>query len=168
MKKTIGGLFTDSQSAGEAIAELKEQGFTDEISFIAKDEAGEVTSDTVKESVAEGAGIGAATGGALGALIGVIAGTASVLIPGVGTFLVAGPLALIWGVTGGAIGALSGGVLGALIDAGIPEDKAEIYEERIMAGEVFVTVEAEESRLDDALEIMEDHGVYEVATIEEK
>src|SRR5437764_731541 len=67
----------------------------------------------------EGAAVGAVSGAAVGTLVGLALVGSSLVLPGVGTFLVGGPLAAA--LTGAGIGAASGGVIGALVGTGIPE-----------------------------------------------
>ena len=166
MDHLVSGLFTNSKKAGEAVAELKQEGFTDDISIIAKDsEDAEQSSHQVKQDVKDGALGGAVTGGVLGAITGIIAGAASVLIPGLGTLVVAGPLAATWGVTGGALGALTGGLVGAMVDAGIPEEKAKMYEDRIKAGDVLVTVSTDHEDEAAIQRILDKHSVQATDTL---
>lgn len=165
MDYLISGLFTNSKKAGEAVSELKQAGFTDDISIIAKDpQTSEESSHQVKQDVTDGALGGAATGGVLGAITGLVAGAASALVPGIGALAVAGPLAATWGITGGALGALSGGLVGALVDAGIPEEKAKLYEDRIQAGDVLVTVSSSEEDEAEIRRIFDKHSVQETDT----
>jgi uncharacterized protein YjbJ (UPF0337 family) len=84
---------------------------------------------------------GAVTGAAIGAVAGIAAGLASLMIPGFGLIMAAGPLS--WAL-GGAIGtaaagAVAGGVYGSLRDIGIEELHARGYEERIKGGHVLMT-----------------------------
>jgi len=84
---------------------------------------------------------GAVTGAAIGAVAGIAAGLASLMIPGFGLIMAAGPLS--WAL-GGAIGtaaagAVAGGVYGSLRDIGIEEQHARGYEERIKGGHVLMT-----------------------------
>ncbi|MDX5345770.1 MAG: hypothetical protein LPJ89_01900, partial [Hymenobacteraceae bacterium] len=74
--------------------------------------------------------------GTLGAIIGAVAaiGT-SVAIPGLG-LVVAGPLAA--GLAGAGAGGLTGGLLGALVGAGIPEERAKVYETGIKEGNIVL------------------------------
>ena len=166
MDHIVSGLFTDSKKAGKAVAELKEQGFTDDISVIAKDpQDADNSSHQIKQNVTDGAIGGAATGGVIGALAGIIAGAASVLVPGIGTLVVAGPLAATWGITGGALGALTGGLVGAMVDAGIPEEKARMYEDRIKAGDVLVSVSADHEDETAIQKILDKHSVQATDTL---
>lgn len=154
------GLFSDSDHAGQAVSELKQKGYTNDISVIAKDESSEeIKAHDVKQSTADGAASGAAIGGVMGGITGLLAGLSSVALPGIGTVLVAGPLAATWGLVGGAAGMLSGGLIGALVDAGIPEEEAREYEHALQAGEVLVVVSADESKTTAVHQIMDKHNV---------
>ena len=86
----------------------------------------------------EGAGVGSAIGGTAGAIVGAIAaaGTA-VALPGLGLVL-AGPL--VAGLTGAGAGGLTGGLIGALVGAGIPKERAKVYEDRIKDGDIVIGV----------------------------
>ena len=63
----------------------------------------------------------------------------NIVLPGVGTFLIGGPLAAA--LTGAGIGAASGGLIGALVGAGIPEDEAQHYSTGMEQGNVVVAVD---------------------------
>jgi hypothetical protein len=78
-----------------------------------------------------GAGIGAVAGSAA---LGWVATLTALAIPGLGPFLVVGPIigAIAGGAAGGAVGALSG--------VGIPEKEAKLYEDRLKKGGTLVSV----------------------------
>jgi uncharacterized membrane protein len=165
MSHIVAGLFNDSKKAGHAVAELKQVGFTDDISLIAKDPSDtEASAHQIKQKVTDGAGDGAAVGGMLGGLVGLLAGIGTVILPGLGTLIVAGPLAALWGITGAAAGALTGGLVGALVDAGIPEERAKQFEDAIRRGEVLVTVTADHEDEQEVRRILDKHNVRESAT----
>jgi uncharacterized protein YjbJ (UPF0337 family) len=85
---------------------------------------------------AEGAGIGGATGMSVGAALGgLLAAATSIAIPGVG-LIVAGPLA--GAIAGAGAGGAAGTLLGALIGAGIPEERARIYDRGIREGGIVL------------------------------
>ncbi|GAC1465369.1 MAG: hypothetical protein NVSMB9_04890 [Isosphaeraceae bacterium] len=63
----------------------------------------------VKDLTEEGTAAGAVSGAAVGTLVGLLVAGSTFLLPGIGTFLVAGPLAAA--LTGAGVGAASGGVL---------------------------------------------------------
>lgn len=138
-------MFRDRESAERAYNELRARGYDkDEINVIMSDEARDrhfAGDDDVKDSELgnkslEGTGAGSAIGGTLGAIVGAVAaiGT-SVAIPGLG-LVVAGPLAA--GLAGAGAGGLTGGLIGALIGAGIPEERAKVYETGVKEGNIVL------------------------------
>ncbi|QCR24618.1 hypothetical protein [Pontibacter sp. SGAir0037] len=138
-------MFRDRDSAERAFNELRARGYDkDDINVVMSDEGRkrhfgdddkEHTTELGNKSL-EGAGAGSAIGGTLGAIVGAVAaiGT-SVAIPGLG-LIVAGPLAA--GLAGAGAGGLTGGLIGALIGAGIPEERAKVYESGIKEGNIVL------------------------------
>lgn len=158
----IAGIFKDSKQAGNAVSELKKAGFTNDISIIAKDASGaDMKSHQVKQDVSDGTAGGAAVGGVLGGLVGLLATVGTVILPGIGTLIVAGPFAAAWGLTGAAAGALTGGLVGALVDAGIPEERARQFEAAVKRGEVLVTVSTTHENEQKVRRILDKHNVAE-------
>ena len=139
-------MFRDRDSAERAYEELRARGYDkDDINVVLSDEgrkrhfSGDVDRDGDTElgnKSLEGAGAGSAIGGTLGAIVGAVAaiGT-SVAIPGLG-LVVAGPLAA--GLAGAGAGGLTGGLIGALVGAGIPEERAKVYEEGVKEGNIVL------------------------------
>ena len=87
-----------------------------------------------------GAATGALAGGLLGGAAGWLIGIGALAIPGVGPIIAAGPLAAALG--GAALGAAGGGLIGALTGAGVPEEEAKWYDERVRSGSILLTVRA--------------------------
>ncbi|MDB9529200.1 hypothetical protein PN498_24625 [Oscillatoria sp. CS-180] len=169
-KQRAVGLFSNRSGAEQAMHRLRDSGFNmDHISVVAK--AGEGlreisgSNDTYNQakSSAEqakgGAGAGATAGAATGGAIGLIGSLGILAIPGVGPaaeigFLLANTL------LGGGIGAASGGLLGALIGWGIPEDRANYYNDRVYNNnEYLVMVEGTEQEIRAAETILNDNGI---------
>jgi len=153
----------------ELLRQLKAAGIsTDAISVAAADH--QIGSDPADEPPREGGdrlrdmAVGAASGGvALGTITGLI-GLASLTIPGLGLFLVGGPLAVALGdaLAGGAVGA----VAGALMGMRIPDHQAKQYEQRLRQGAVLVSVHArEEGELNQAMTIMAGAGASDLNRI---
>lgn len=167
MTTGITGIFTDSKQAGEAVAELKQKGYIDQISVISKKLDGEVSSQTIKDNTAEGAVSGAIVGTPIGALAGLLAGAVSVSVPGA-VLLVAGPLAATWGLTGAAAGALSGGLMGGLANMGMGQDHAKHFEDSILRGDTIVAVTGDQDKLANIETILGRFGAIEVMYIPER
>lgn len=144
--RMLTGLFNDRESTDRAYRSLRERGYNDDdINLMMSDQTRDTwfsdsdAADTELGSKAlEGAGAGSAIGGTLGAIIGGIAAIGTnVLLPGLG-LVVAGPLAAA--LAGAGAGGLTGGLVGALIGSGIPEERAQVYDEGIRNGGAVVGV----------------------------
>lgn len=147
----------------DVLADLRAAGFSEAaISVAAIDH--EPGADPADEPPRKGSdklrdlSIGAASGGVL---LGTLAGLASLAIPGLGVFLVAGPLAVALGdaIAGGAVGA----VAGALIGMRIPDHQAKQYEESLRHGAAIVSVHAQnEKELESAMQVLTDAGAEDL------
>jgi hypothetical protein len=154
------GVFDERDDAQDAINALKDAGFrAEDIGIVARDRdtAGVMAEDTGAEAGTAAVG-GALAGGALGGLAGWLVGIGALAIPGVGPIVAAGPLAAA--LTGAAIGAAGGGLIGALTGAGVPEEEARWYDERVRGGGFLVTVNAH-GRYDEARSIMHEYGGHD-------
>lgn len=139
------GMFRDRESTEHAYSSLQERGYTkDDINLMMSDEtrkkhfSKDGRESDLGNKAAEGAGTGSAIGGTVGAIIGVVAaiGT-SLAIPGLG-IVIAGPIAA--GLAGAGAGGITGGVVGALVGAGMPEERAKLYESGIKDGNIVMGV----------------------------
>lgn len=162
----VGGVFSEVNSAEEAINDLRELGFTGEdISVFAQDEsqvesleegstADEVTTNTEDRgsNAGKGLGYGALTGGILGGLAGLLAGGIAISIPGAAPLAVAG--AGSTALAGIGTGAVGGGIVGVLVGAGLPEEQAKEFEEYIEDGNIVVLVKADESQKAEVEELL--------------
>ncbi len=176
MKKTIIGVFTSREDAEKTINYIHNKFSVpnDDISYLYKntnDEIHEVSASNVSSNTpSEGARKGASAGAVLGALAGIVA-TAGV-IPVVGPFFAAGPILASIGVVGavgttvaGAVGgAVVGGLVGALSNIGVGKERAKSYEDQVLAGNVLVTVSAENSKAVESAMI--GHNAIDVETYE--
>jgi hypothetical protein len=148
---TVVGIYQTAQEASNAVGRLREAGISsDRISVAMRGEGSGTGTDPADSernaramgeeplnTAAEGMIGGAATGAGIGAAIGLTAVGISLLIPGVGPILLAGPLAA--GIAGAGIGAAPGTLLGALIGSGVPEDEAGSYARHLEHGHIIVT-----------------------------
>ncbi|WP_100331556.1 general stress protein [Bacillus xiapuensis] len=139
MKDHIIGVYENEQQAAEAVKDLKKKGYTvEEISVIAKNakESSDITEEA-KPSAKDGAIAGATTGGAIG-IASVVAGLSTVLVPGLGALLAAGPI--ITTIGGAVVGASSGagGLKHALMEMGVPDEEAERYSDDVQNGKFLV------------------------------
>lgn len=157
--RLVTGLYESPAHAGRAYQDLTTRhGYkADDVSVLMSDETrarhfGSATPGKEFETVesgtevetgskaAEGAGIGGATGLGVGAALGaLLAAATSIAIPGLG-LVVAGPIA--GAIAGAGAGGAAGTLMGALIGAGIPEDRAKVYDRGIREGGIVLGTRA--------------------------
>lgn len=166
--KRAAGLFDSRDKAEAVVRELKDSGYEmNDVSIIAKDADkidGIETTKKIGNKADDGATAGAITGGTLGGITGLLVGLGTLAIPGIGPILLAGAGATTIATTlaGAGIGAAAGGLAGALVGLGIPEDKAEIYTDRVKNGSFLVMVDGTAAEIARADAIMNHHGVAEL------
>lgn len=176
------GTFPNRSTAEKALHTLKDSGFPmDRVSVVAQDSdqldpmAGTEVSDRLDNKADDGAQVGAVSGGTLGGLTGLLVGIGVLAIPGLGPIMLAGAAATALATTavGGAIGAATGGLLGGLIGMGIPEERAQIYHDRVTAGQYLVMVDGTDSEIAQAEGILNNLGIeewnmYDLPAVEER
>lgn len=142
---TTVGVYDTHAAAKQAIDELRAFGVSNaDISYLYTDIDGDVTDSHTSDKVGSGAATGATTGAVLGAIAGLV--VANGILPGLGSLIVAGPLASALGFTGAAAmtvagaatGLAAGGLIGALANLGISDEDAVIYQDFIKGGKVLV------------------------------
>lgn len=138
------GMFRDRDSAERAYNSLTSRGYTkDDVNVLMSDEtrkkhfADDPDTDLGSKAL-EGAAVGAGIGGTLGAILAGVAAVGTLAIPGVG-LIAAGPIAAA--LAGLGAGAATGGLVGALVGAGIPEERAKLYDQGIKEGGIVMGVE---------------------------
>ena len=139
------GIFSTHTDAEFALHELRAFGVSDQdISYVYINNSGSLVDKQIDEKVDGSAATGVATGAVVGAVLGFI--VANGILPGLGSLLVAGPLAAALGITsatvvGGAVtGAVAGGFIGALTGLGISDEDAMRFQDYIKSGDVLVIV----------------------------
>jgi hypothetical protein len=118
----IFGIFATRQAVENTVSALRDAGFRgSDISILAPENLGDFRDiASVKSTKApEGATTGATSGAVVGGVLGWLAGIGALAIPGVGPFIVAGPI--IAALAGIGVGGALGGVTGALVGLGLPE-----------------------------------------------
>jgi len=159
------GIYPGYSSLENGIATLKDSGFRNtDISVLYSENLGNKDLAHEKSTKApEGATTGASTGALLGGILGWLAGIGSLAIPGVGPFIVAGPImAALAGA--GAVGAL-GGVAGGLVGLGMPEYEAKRFQGRITNGGILLSVHSDNSDWTKrAKDILERTGAQDISS----
>lgn len=172
MTKLVLGIFNNRADAEDAIDELRDRDYNPkDISIVMRnhDEAVEMADNTGAD-VAGGAATGATTGAIVGGLAGLLA---AVAIPGLGAFLIGGPIAAALGLTGAAAstvsgaatGALAGGLLGALTGLGLSDEEARTYNDAIDRGGILLAVPARRGEEIEVQEVLEDFDADQIKTV---
>lgn len=143
----VTAVFADPAQAETAITELRQRGVTDSrLSIIAR----RVEDREVARPPEATAGERVAKGAITGVGVGTLFGLAAAVIPGIGPFIAAGPLAAALGTTVGAaatgaiVGGTSGALAGAMAKADYTKDEIAFYGPLVERGDVLVTVETDD------------------------
>jgi uncharacterized membrane protein len=160
------GVFTTHAAAESALNELRQFGVKEsDLSYVYVNEKGSVEDKQTGEKSGSNAAKGATTGAIVGGLAGLA--VANGILPGLGTLLVAGPLATAVGfsgavattVAGAATGAVAGGLIGALTHMGIDKQDVQLYEDHVRRGDVLVIARGTPASTED---IFLNHGAVDV------
>lgn len=176
MNKTIVALYEDHDHARMAVQDLVDKGIPrDQISLMANNSmrdrnimgSSTMPQDVKTSGTAEGVGTGAGVGAAIGGIGGLLVGLGALVIPGIGPVLAAGPLAAaLGGIAGAGAGAVAGGaaggLVGALTDIGVSDEQAGYYAEGIRRGGTLVTVQTEDNRASQIVDVMNSHEPVDV------
>jgi hypothetical protein len=147
MKTTI-GVFSTHTAAEKALHDLRQAHIgEDSLSYLYQNSSGDVKDSQNGHKVSTGTAVGATAGAVIGGIAGLVA--ANAVIPGLGTFVVAGYLAETLGVVGATAiagigaGVIAGGIIGALSQIGVSTDDVHLYEEHVKKGGVLVIARTE-------------------------
>lgn len=164
------GIFASRKEMGNALQALKNAGFPlQKVFVLARELEGKLSHHPrAKKSpagnhVGAGAATGARTGSVIGGVVGLLVGLGVVAIPAVGPIMLANAAATAVATTvaGGLIGLVSGGLVGGLIGLGIPRERAEVYQERLLRGDYLVMVEGTDKEIRQANSILRNQSVQE-------
>lgn len=155
-REVVTAIFKSHHDATEATEKIRQEGLRmSDISILTRDEVddqrkhdGKASHDNVSD--------GTMRGGMLGGLAGLFLGLGTIAVPGLGVVAAAGPIA------GLLSGAITGGVVGALVDLGIPDEKAKEYDEDLQQGKVLWSMEVEEEYADQVKSILKDYGAEKI------
>lgn len=165
MAHIVVGLFENKADAGKAVSELKAAGYTRDISLIAKSEhTGKVHLLQVKqhdEEIEE-----TEKGADWGLLGGIIGGLSAVLNPLFAAPAVVVAFAVTMGVAGAAVGAAFGEYMAYLQGAGLPPERAKLFQDKIRAGQVFVSVADTKGTDNRVRSIFETYNAEHIHTLE--
>ncbi len=163
MKTTI-GVFATHATAEKGLEDLRDVNINEnDLSYLYQNEVGDVKDGQSGGKVATGLTVGATTGAVIGGIAGIV--VANAIIPGLGTFVVAGPLAEALGIAsataivGASAGAIAGGLVGALTQVGVSPTDVHLYEEHVKKGGVLVIARTESASV---MSIFQKNGAKDV------
>jgi len=163
--KVVFGIYSRRVGIESAVDALKVAGFrnTDISVLMPEKESTKEFAHEKHTKAPEGAATGASSGIVIGGALGWLAGIGALAIPGVGPFIVAGPL--MAALAGAGVGGAVGGVTGALIGMGIPEYEAKRYEGRVNKGGMLLSVHSDNSEwVTRAKEILKSTGAEDISS----
>ena len=168
-KTAVFGLYPSVERAERAVDQLVDAGFSNaDVSVLMADTQGSKDFAHEKQTKApEGTTTGVAAGGTIGGTLGLLAGIGALAIPGVGTFLAAGPI--MGALAGLGVGGAVGGLVGALVGMGIPEYEAKRYEGRVKDGGVLLSVHCDTAaEITRAKDLLKGTGADDIASAGEE
>ena len=142
----VTSFYDDPTVASTAYGRLRERDYAaEDIDVVMSDETRDkyFAGTEMGTKAAEGLGVGGVVGGGVGAALAAIFAVGSaVAVPGLG-LVVAGPIAAA--LAGAGAGAAAGGLIGAMVGAGIPEERAKLYDEGVRKGGVLIGARAKDA-----------------------
>jgi hypothetical protein len=152
--QTIIGVFDSKNKAESAVANLRQQGFTnEEINIVSKKQQDQGHDETYDDDDITD---GALTGGTIGGLGGLLMGAGALMLPGIGPILAVGP------ITAAVGGAIAGGIAGGLIDWGIPAEASHRYEQEVAHGSILAIIRTDSTKVNSAAQILRQNGAKDV------
>ena len=162
------GIYPHRASFEYALGVLKEEGFRyTDVSVLLQENPGTKDLATEKATKApEGAATGAGSGAVIGGALGWLAGTGALSIPGLGPFLVAGPIVAT--LAGIGVGGTLGGLSGALLGLAMPEYEAKRYQGRIEKGGILLSVHCDSPNwVNKAKRLLNSTGAQDISSTSE-
>lgn len=157
------GIYPTHHAVEHAVSELRVDGFRNsDISVLfSHSTSPKEFAHNNSTKAPEGAATGAVSGATIGGVLGWLAGIGTLVIPGVGPLIAAGPIMAT--LAGLGIGGALGGVSGGLIGIGIPEYEAKRYEGRIKDGGILLSVHADDTEwADKAHEVLKQTNAEDI------
>lgn len=169
VEKAVTAIFKDQQQVDRVIRALLDKGVArEDISIVGRNfqsntrVSGFLTrGDVIRGGLVNGAIYGALFGSALSLLTGI----GVLFIPFVGPVIAAGPLgaALLGAASGAIAGSAGAGLASVLATMGMPEDKVNVYQTRVEAGEFVVIAEIAADRATEVEGLLTEAGGEEIA-----
>ncbi len=163
------GIFSSHQHAVQAFDELRSSGFPmNKISVITKKTKDKqlANTDTSESHItpSEGAAIGALASARTAGVLALVAGLGVLLIPGFGPALAVESVLVT--LLGSGASAAAGGLIGALQGWFLPEEAAQLYNDRVFQGNYLVTIEGTEEDIRRAEPVLNRWNIQEWRVID--
>jgi hypothetical protein len=162
------GIFRTRTELEKGIADLRLNGFLngDISALIPQPDSSHEFAHTASSKAPEGASAGAAAGAVAGGMIGWLVGAGTLVMPGLGVLLAAGPI--VAALAGLGAGSAIGGIAGGVIGFGFPEYEAKRYEGHVKDGGLLLSVHCIDSDWrNKAKELLERAGAIDIASSHE-
>lgn len=158
--EAVAGVFPDARTAERAVLALRERGLNGSRTTLLCPGTSEMeAARKVPTDGTESPGMGGAVGSVIGGALGLA--TASLVLPGVGTIMVAGMLAA--GAAGAATGHAAGETLERKLGTGLPRDELDVYAEALRRGRAVVVAGGDtEEEVDKIRQTFEEVGAESV------
>lgn len=169
-EKTITAVFKEESQINDAVKRLIDRGVSrDHISVMGRNFQSETRISgfiTKKDVILGGLRSGAIFGSLFGSLLSLLTGVGVLFIPFIGSVVAAGPItAVLLGAASGALaGSAGAGLASYLATLGMPEDKANVYETRVKAGDFLVMAEVPADRSGEFQLLIESAGGEDIHT----
>lgn len=171
-ERTISSLFKEQSQVDTAIRRLLDRGIPrEQISVIGRDFQSETKITgfiTKKDVILGGLRTGAIFGSLFGSFLSLLTGVGVLFVPFVGSLVAAGPIsAILLGAASGAIaGSAGAGLVSVFTALGMPEEKANLYQTQLQAGEYLLLVEVPQDRVGEFLLLLESAGAKDTHILE--
>ncbi|WP_218082150.1 ChaB family protein [Anthocerotibacter panamensis] len=171
VEKAITAVLKEQLQVDQAVRQLLDIGVPrEDISIMGRNfqSHSQVSGFLTKGDVIRGGLVNGALYGALfGSFLSLLTGIGVLFIPFVGPVIAAGPLAAaLLGAAGGAVaGSVGAGLASVFLAMGMPEEKVNIYQTRLQAGEFVLVVEGLAAQVTQIRDILERLGAEEVAVM---
>jgi hypothetical protein len=162
------GIYEDRTTVADAIDVLQRAGYrATDISVLSSDNQGSKDFAHEKHSKAsQGAATGAATGAVAGAALAWLVSIQSVIIPGLGPLVAAGPV--VAALAGAGAGGALGWIVGLLAGLRLPQYVAKRYAGRVRRGGILLSVHCDSREwCDRAMKTLKDSGGRDISSASE-
>jgi Heat induced stress protein YflT domain len=172
--KTVIGVFENRDNAQFAMQCLRNAGYkVKEMSIVMRSPSQQSDVEEEHMSLGRATITGITTGAIIGGLAGLLIGIGTIVIPGIGRVLIAGPLATAFGLTGAAaatvsgvaIGAIIGGILGMLMSFGFSRTNENEDETKVKEGATLVAVPVVDEQEKNVEDLLTDHEPSEIKAV---